>query len=95
MTWADTVSRISATAISRFGVTATYNGSTSVDGIFDNGYLATMGGDVDSTDPTFTCELSSIPAVANNDTLLINAITYVVVSIEPDGTGLVTLQLRV
>jgi hypothetical protein len=77
-----------------FGVAATYNGSATVNGIFDNGFSA-IGNEpgVEGSMPAFTCRAADIPSVAHGDTLVISAVTYTVVGVHPDGTGVVTLAL--
>lgn len=79
-----------------FAVNATYNGTTTIAGIFDNGYAESLGGDVASTDPMFLCPVGALTEAGSiGKTLLIGSTTYVIVGFEPDGTGMVNLQLRV
>lgn len=77
-----------------FGVAATYNGSTTVNGIFDNGFSA-IGNDpgIEGSLPTFTCRTADVPSAVQGDTLTISAVAYTVVGVHPDGTGVVTLAL--
>jgi hypothetical protein len=75
-----------------FAVAATYNGATTVNGIFDNDYINDSA--MESSRPRFVCKQSDVPAVAHGDTLVVSAVTYHVASVEPDGTGLVTLVLE-
>lgn len=75
-----------------FAVSATYNGSTTVTGIFDNGY-AEAGG-VQGSNPTFTLKTSAIASPAHGDTLVISGTTYKIRGVEPDGTGVTVLQLE-
>ena len=75
-----------------FGVSAVYNGSTEMQVIFDKAYFAALG--VEGGNPVALAEAAKIPSVAQGDTLLIAGITYRVSSIEPDGTGMVLLQLE-
>lgn len=68
-------------------------GSATVVGLFDNGYTGIDM--VGSSDPTLLCMAADIPAVADGTTVTINGISYRVAGApEPDGTGLVLLQLR-
>lgn len=73
-----------------FGVNATLNGA-SVRGIFDN-QAAEAFGLVSGSNPVFLT-----PSAANalqGQTLIIGAATYIVASVESDGTGLDRLQLE-
>lgn len=78
-----------------FAVPATYNGTTTVNGIFDNGF-ASVGDSpgVEGSVPSFTCRAADVPSAAQGDTLVISAATWVVVGVHPDGTGVVTLALQ-
>jgi len=73
-----------------FGVLATLNGAP-VRGIFDAAYGEAFGL-ASGNSPVF--RLASSVAVAEGNPLIVNAITYLVVGIEPDGTGLTTLRLE-
>lgn len=75
-----------------FATTALYNGATTIKGLLGKSYVAIN--EVESTAPSFTCALSDIPNAKQNDTLLINGITYAVVNVKPDATGLITLILE-
>ena len=80
-----------------FGVAATYNGSTTVNGIFDNEYLEAIEGalvGVEASQPRFTCRTADVSSAAHGDTLAIAGVTYNVVGVEPDGTGMTTLELE-
>ena len=77
-----------------FAVSATLNG-VPVSGIFDNGYdeqAIALG--IVSSGPVFTLASSSVPASAINMPLVVNSITYKVVAVMTDGTGVTRLQLR-
>ena len=75
-----------------FGVSATYNGVTPVNVIFDKVYLDSIG--IEGNNPVALVDAAKIPAVIHGDTLLISAVTYKVIGIEPDGVGMVLLQLQ-
>lgn len=81
-------------ATADFGVTATFDGSTSVNGIFDDEYVEAFAGDegISSSLPRFTCPTASVPDPVGK-TLLVNSTSYTVVEAQPDGTGVVTLVL--
>lgn len=73
-------------------VNAVVNGATII-GLFDNAYT---GIDlVGSSDPTLLCKSSDVPAIADGLSVTINSTAYKVAGApEPDGHGLVLLQLR-
>jgi len=79
-----------------FGVTATYNGTTSVNGIFDNAYFEVAAGEagIQSTHPVFWCRTADIPSPTHNQTLIISSVTYKIVGVEPDSTGITQLMLE-
>lgn len=80
-----------------FAVTATYDGSTSVDGIFDNGFYSADTGeyaDIESSQPTFFCPVSDVAGLVHGKTFLIDSVTYTTVGIEPDGHGAVLVRLE-
>lgn len=80
-----------------FGVEVTVGAST-IKGIFDKEYLAVQGGeaDVESDAPTVLVRSSDVTAesIAVSSTLTISSASYVVVSVQPDGTGMTRLVLR-
>ena len=79
-----------------YGVAATYSGST-VYGIFDNDYfdgIADAGVPVESAQPRFLCRTADVSSVAHDETILISGVTYTIVGIEPDGTGMTNLILE-
>ena len=79
-----------------FGVTALYNGTTSITVIFDNAYEAVeMNGVImEARGPQAQCKTTDVPNAAHGDTLLINTVTYTVHEVQPDGTGFTTLMLK-
>lgn len=77
-----------------FATAATYNSATTVNGIFDREYGEALGNVVEGTTPVFLCALADLPSVDHDDTLLIDATTYKVKGVEPDGTGVVLLRLE-
>lgn len=81
-------------SISDFAVAALWKGTTSVNGIFDNGYLEAIAGVTEGSAPTFTCSAADVPSVAHGDALVVNAASYQVRGVEPDGTGVVLLRLE-
>ena len=78
-----------------FAVTATWN-AQSVKGIFDNEYFDDAGGvGVEGSNPVFVCAATDVTGIADGDDITLNATAYKVAGPpQPDGTGLVTLQLQ-
>lgn len=62
-----------------------------VRGVFDRPYVETL--DHAGHRPTFTCASDDVLGVSRGDAVFVDGITYTVVGIEPDGTGLTTLIL--
>lgn len=65
--------------------------------IFDNEYQAAKfepaDAGIESSGPRATCRESDVQGIAHGDTLQIRSITWYVLEIRPDGTGLVTILL--
>lgn len=78
---------------SDFAVTATYNGATSVNGIFDSPDLGVLG--VGGDNPSFMCKASDVAADPTGKTLVVNGTTYTIRDIRPqDDATIVQLQLE-
>ena len=79
-----------------FGDTATIGANTFV-GILDAAYAEVETGrvSVDGSRLLFTCTSDDVAtySVAYGSTLTINSVSYKVVGVEPDGTGVTTLVL--
>ncbi len=72
-------------------------GATSVNGIFDDNYFGvdSNGVEITGSQPRFSCAVASLPAITlGTTTAVINSVTYTIVEIQPDGTGLTSLILR-
>lgn len=83
-----------------FGVEATFTPSggsaSTIEGIFDNEYLAIDGDGqvaVAGTTPVFHCKTADV-ANAYGGTLVVNSTTYNIVEVKPDGTGTTMLILE-
>lgn len=74
-----------------FADAATYNGAT-INGIFDNAYFEGQG--IQSSQPVFTCPTASVPNALHGDELVRAGVTFRVVGVEPDGTGVTLLRLE-
>jgi len=80
-----------------FAVAATWNGSTTIEGIFDNEYFEDptgRGAGGESSQPSFICIEDDVEGAAHGDTLEVEAVVYTVVGVQPDGAGLVKLVLQ-
>jgi hypothetical protein len=81
-----------------FSVNALYNGSSTIQVIFDRAYFEDRPGSagIGSSQPMALAIEADVPAAAQGDTLVINGTTYTVTEPpQPDGVGLVMLMLRV
>ncbi len=68
-------------------------GGIGIDALFDNGFmLGTMG--IEGADAVITCKSADVSSVAHGTAVVVNAITYRVCGIEPDGDGLTLLRLE-
>ena len=67
-------------------------GSATVNGVFDNEFALGLGL-MDSSKPVFVCSAADMPTAAQGQTLVINSTTYTINDVQPDGTGLLVLQL--
>lgn len=79
-----------------FAVAATLAAAAIPSGvIFDNAYREALDGHVvEGTMPTVLAVASEIPSVEHGQSLVVNATTYTVRGIEPDGVGMVRLMLE-
>lgn len=76
-----------------FAVAATYDGTTTINVIFDAAYIDVNG--VGSVNPVALCAASSVAADPTGKALVVNSTNYVIRGIEPQGDGaLVILQLE-
>lgn len=79
-----------------FATTATYNGITPVDGIFDAEYFQPDAGfaGIQSSQPVFLCRTVDVSSATHGQTLVVASINYKIVGVEPDGTGMTLLKLE-
>lgn len=79
-----------------FAVAAVYNSGATVNVIFDNAYHEIGIGDVgsESAKPTALGLATDFASASHGDTLLISGVTYTVIGVERDGSGLVVLVLK-
>ena len=74
-----------------FAVAATYQG-VSINGIFGNEFVEING--VESSRPAFLTTVVAVPDDPHGNTIVIDAINYLIVGHQPDGTGFITLILE-
>ena len=77
--------------------TVTINGTgSSISVIINKEYFAIAGEsvDVDGTQPVVTCRSSDVTGIDTADTITIDSVTYNIVNIQPDGTGITVLILQ-
>lgn len=76
-----------------FAVTATYDGNTPVNVIFDAAYVDTFG--IAGTNPVALCAAGDIAPAGIGKTLVVNSVTYKIRNRQPQEDGaLVLLQLE-
>lgn len=99
MTWDQVEDDVNAAVIDAFKrkANAIYNGGVSIEGVFFNAFQET--GDAqfsvfNSSNPVFVCQVEDVSSAPRNDTLTIDSTVYTIVNHQPDGTGLVSLELR-
>lgn len=74
-----------------FGVSATVGGVACV-GLFDNAFASVLGFAA-GTSPVLIVQAADVPAVAQDQAVVVAGGNYTVTDVEPDGTGLVLLKL--
>jgi hypothetical protein len=78
-------------------LTLSASGSKTIKAIFDSSHeLADVGGTVSYSvvQPRFTCKTSDVKGLAEDDTAVIDGVTYKVKVIMPDGTGITEVLLE-
>lgn len=69
-------------------------GAASFPVIFDAAYQSGMNGLVETAGPACQAKSADVSTVVQGTTITIGATAYTVVGVQPDGTGVTTLQLR-
>lgn len=84
-----------ATFLADFGVSATYNGTTQITGIFETDYRALDedGMEIRLSGPIFYARTADVPADAQGKVLAVAGVNYTIVGVQPDGTGMTLLTL--
>lgn len=76
-----------------FSPGAVYNGTTAIEGHFDNADLGMLG--VAGTNPTFTCAADAVDDDPTGNVLVIDKVSYTIIDIKPQDDGaVVVLELR-
>lgn len=76
-----------------FAVTATV-GASSFPVIFDNAYQAGLGNMIESAGPVCQAKSADVSTVVQGTAITINAVSYKVREVQPDGAGVTTLFLE-
>jgi hypothetical protein len=79
--------------VDEFGIAATWSGGGTVNVIHDRDYLRQFGV-IDSSDPAAIARRSAMSTAAQGQTLVIGGTSFTITGVEPDGTGIVVLRLR-
>lgn len=74
-----------------FALNATWQ-TQQVPVIYDRAYLETLG--ISASNPVALTAEVKVPGVARGQAILIQSINYTIDDIQPDGTGMVLLQLK-
>lgn len=74
-----------------FAVSALYNGSVTTNVIFDLAYSDQFG--MVGTNPVVTASADVLGAATQGQAIVINSVSYKIQNVEPDGTGIVRLEL--
>lgn len=79
-----------------FSVPVTLPGGSVVQGIFDNGYAPAGVGSAGlaSSQPALTLPSADVPANPVGQQILVDGVSYVIATREPDGTGVDVLGLE-
>lgn len=82
--------------VDEFGVAVSYNGGT-INGIFDNETIPVEGGGfvpVHQEQPRLTCRTADVPTIAQDQSMVISSVSYLIKAWEHDGTGMTVIQLE-
>lgn len=82
--------------LDEFATAVTYDGGT-IYGIFDNETVPVDAGgyvQVHQEQPRLTCRTADLPSIAEDQQMVINAVTYDIKAWVHDGTGVTTVQLE-
>lgn len=74
-----------------FAVAAVFNGSLTVNCLFENAYGDALG--AAGTIPLLTGPSAELATIERGDTVVVASVSYTVQNVEPDGTGVTLLRL--
>lgn len=74
-----------------FAITALYNGVTTVKVIYDHEYTEQFG--AAGTNPFVTADAADFASASKGQAIVLDSTNYTIKTIEPDGTGIVRLEL--
>ena len=96
-TFAALETRVNRAVLSRLSNTDATVNAVGVSGIFDNGYMLGNVGmhGMASSQPSLTIATADVPATPVGAAVVVGAVSYLVASHEPDGSGLSRLVLEV
>lgn len=79
-----------------FAEIVTYDGTQQIPAIFDAAFFEDVAGrlGVESSKPACLVRSADVPTAAHGKTIKRGAVTYHVVGVQPDGTGLTLLVLE-
>lgn len=75
-----------------FAVAAVFNGSITVNCLFENAYSDALG--AAGTVPLLTGPTAELATIDRGDAVVISAVSYIVQNIEADGTGVSLLRIE-
>lgn len=81
-----------ANAVAAFANCTVTVGGVSVAGIFDDAYLDPLG--IAGSQPSLLCASADVSTAAQGTAVVVNAVSYTVGSIQPDGSGMTRLLLQ-
>lgn len=85
--------------LSDFAIEVTYKFQSgtekTIKAIYDNDYISSMmeGIIVENANPRIIAKTSDIANARIGDTIVVNGITFNVINVRPDGTGITTIEL--
>lgn len=85
-------SATAASAVAAFSNCTATVGGVAMNGIFDDAYIDPLG--IAGSQPSLLCKSADVSGAAQGAAVVVNAVSYTVGSIQPDGTGITRLLLQ-
>lgn len=81
--------------LEEFAVKAVWKGTKEVAAIFEDPFTAAgaAGAEVESSAPVAHVRTADVSGIAQGDTFKIGTVTYTIIGVQPDGTGVTRLIL--